>query len=99
MVMMVVEGIHKIFCIIPIFCGHLSCLIPGAGPDHEFRIGRIKHERVKVRFFFIHFLLVTDKFIILYIFTGQVPRGENILDWGIQVMRLHADRKSILEVN
>merc|ERR1719195_608379 len=46
----------------------------GAGPDHEFRIGRIKHERVKV------------------------PRGENILDWGIQVMRLHADRKSILEV-
>ena len=29
----------------------------------------------------------------------QVPRGENILDWGIQVMRLHADRKSILEVD
>ena len=47
----------------------------GAGPDqHEFRIGRIKHERVKV------------------------PRGENILEWGINVMRLHADRKSILEV-
>ena len=27
-----------------------------------------------------------------------MPRGENILEWGIQVMRLHADRKSILEV-
>ena len=27
-----------------------------------------------------------------------MPRGESILDWGIQVMRLHADRKSILEV-
>jgi len=47
----------------------------GGGPDqHEFRIGRIKHERVKV------------------------PRGESILDWGINVMKLHADRKSILEV-
>merc|ERR1712117_871139 len=46
----------------------------GAGPDHEFRIGRIKHERVKV------------------------PRGESILDWGIQVMRVHAERKAILEV-
>jgi len=51
-----------------------SALRGGAPDQHEFRIGRIKHERVKV------------------------PRGENILDWGIQVMRLHADRKSILEV-
>ena len=69
--MMVVEGLQKTFCIIPIFYGHLcSCLFPGAGPDHEFRIGRIKHERVKVRFFFIHFVLATNQFIILYIFTG-----------------------------
>jgi E3 ubiquitin-protein ligase HECTD1 len=41
---------------------------------HEFRVGRIKHERVKV------------------------PRGDNLLDWAIQVMRVHADRKAILEV-
>jgi len=41
---------------------------------HEFRIGRIKHERVKV------------------------PRGDSLLDWAIQVMRLHAERKSVLEV-
>jgi len=45
-----------------------------APEQHEFRIGRIKHERVKV------------------------PRGEQILNWGVNVMRLHADRKSILEV-
>jgi len=41
---------------------------------HEFRIGRIKHERVKV------------------------PRGDQLLDWAMQVMRLHAERKSVLEV-
>ena len=51
-----------------------SALRGGAPDQHEFRIGRIMHERVKV------------------------PREENILDWGIQVMQLHADRKSILEV-
>ena len=49
-----------------------SGLRPG---DHqEFRIGRIKHERVKV------------------------PRGEQILNWGVNVMKLHADKKSVLEV-
>ena len=26
------------------------------------------------------------------------PRGEQILNWGANVMRLHADRKNILEV-
>uniref|UniRef100_A0A0K2TN15 E3 ubiquitin-protein ligase n=1 Tax=Lepeophtheirus salmonis TaxID=72036 RepID=A0A0K2TN15_LEPSM len=41
---------------------------------HEFRVGRIKHERVKV------------------------PRGDQILDWAIQVMKTHAERKAILEV-
>ena len=41
---------------------------------HEFRVGRIKHERVKV------------------------PRGEQLLDWAIQVMKTHAERKAILEV-
>nr|CAD7452850.1 unnamed protein product [Timema tahoe] len=50
---------------------------PGLSPrredPHEFRVGRLKHERVKV------------------------PRGENLLDWALQVMRIHADRKSILE--
>ncbi|XP_018579699.1 E3 ubiquitin-protein ligase Ufd4 isoform X5 [Anoplophora glabripennis] len=51
---------------------------PGLSPrrddPHEFRVGRLKHERVKV------------------------PRGEQLLDWAMQVMKVHADRKSILEV-
>lgn len=51
---------------------------PGLSPrrddPHEFRVGRLKHERVKV------------------------PRGERLLHWALQVMRVHADRKSILEV-
>ncbi|XP_069704389.1 E3 ubiquitin-protein ligase HECTD1 isoform X7 [Periplaneta americana] len=51
---------------------------PGLSPrredPHEFRVGRLKHERVKV------------------------PRGEQLLDWAVQVMKIHADRKSILEV-
>lgn len=51
---------------------------PGLSPrrddPHEFRVGRLKHERVKV------------------------PRGEQLLDWAMQVMKIHADRKSILEV-
>ena len=42
---------------------------------HEFRVGRIKHERVKV------------------------PRGDDqLLQWAMQVMKIHADRKAILEV-
>ena len=28
----------------------------------------------------------------------QVPRGDQLLDWAMQVMRLHAERKSVLEV-
>ncbi len=40
-----------------------------------FRIGRIKHERVKV------------------------PRGDKILDWAVNVLKLHSNRKSILEVS
>ena len=52
---------------------------PGLSPrredPHEFRVGRLKHERVKV------------------------PRGEQLLEWAMQVMRIHADRKSILEVH
>ncbi|XP_052130677.1 E3 ubiquitin-protein ligase HECTD1 isoform X3 [Frankliniella occidentalis] len=51
---------------------------PGLSPrrddPHEFRVGRLKHERVKV------------------------PRGEKLLSWALQVMKTHADRKSILEV-
>lgn len=51
---------------------------PGLSPrrddPHEFRVGRLKHERVKV------------------------PRGEELLDWAMQVMKIHSDRKSILEV-
>lgn len=49
-------------------------LARGREDIHEFRVGRIKHERVKV------------------------PRGDRILDWAVQVMRVHADRKAILEV-
>ncbi|XP_026465706.1 E3 ubiquitin-protein ligase Ufd4 isoform X4 [Ctenocephalides felis] len=51
---------------------------PGLSPrrddPHEFRVGRLKHERVKV------------------------PRGSGLLDWAVQVMKLHCTRKSILEV-
>ncbi|XP_012137716.1 ubiquitin fusion-degradation 4-like isoform X4 [Megachile rotundata] len=51
---------------------------PGLSPRrddiHEFRVGRLKHERV------------------------SVPRGEKLLDWAEQVMKVHASRKSILEV-
>ncbi|XP_053207496.1 E3 ubiquitin-protein ligase HECTD1-like isoform X2 [Panonychus citri] len=41
---------------------------------HEFRIGRLRHERVKV------------------------PRSDDLLSWAMEVMKIHADRKSILEV-
>ncbi|KFB39857.1 AGAP009511-PA-like protein [Anopheles sinensis] len=51
---------------------------PGLSPrhadQHEFRVGRLKHERVKV------------------------PRGEKLLDWAQQVMKVHCNRKSVLEV-
>lgn len=51
---------------------------PGLSPrrddPHEFRVGRLKHERVKV------------------------PRGNALLSWAQQVMKVHAERKSILEV-
>ncbi|XP_053980015.1 E3 ubiquitin-protein ligase HECTD1 isoform X7 [Hylaeus volcanicus] len=51
---------------------------PGLSPrrddSHEFRVGRLKHERV------------------------SVPRGEKLLDWAEQVLKVHASRKSILEV-
>lgn len=49
-------------------------LSPRRDEPHEFRVGRLKHERVKV------------------------PRGEEILNWALQVMKVHAERKSILEV-
>ncbi len=42
---------------------------------HEYRVGRLKHERV------------------------SIPRNEVMLDWARQVMRFHADRKSVLEVS
>lgn len=52
--------------------------MPGLSPrrddQHEFRVGRLKHERVKV------------------------PRNENLLDWAMQVMKIHCSRKSVLEV-
>ncbi|ESO05310.1 hypothetical protein HELRODRAFT_111260 [Helobdella robusta] len=41
---------------------------------HDFKIGRLKHERV------------------------CVPRDESLLDWSMQVMKYHASRKSILEI-
>lgn len=52
--------------------------MPGLSPrrddQHEFRVGRLKHERVKV------------------------PRNENLLEWAMQVMKIHCNRKSVLEV-
>ena len=41
---------------------------------HEFRVGRLKHERV------------------------CVPRDDSLLEWAMQVMKYHADRKAVLEV-
>lgn len=54
-------------------------LPPGSSPRRddqqlEFRVGRLKHDRVKV------------------------PRNDNLLEWAMQVMRVHANRKSVLEV-
>lgn len=40
----------------------------------DFRVGRLKHERVKV------------------------PRGETMMEWAESVMHIHADQKSVLEV-
>uniref|UniRef100_A0A1A8MY49 E3 ubiquitin-protein ligase n=1 Tax=Nothobranchius pienaari TaxID=704102 RepID=A0A1A8MY49_9TELE len=40
----------------------------------DFRVGRLKHERVKV------------------------PRGDSMMEWAESVMQIHADRKSVLEV-
>lgn len=47
---------------------------PRRDDPHDFRVGRLKHERVKV------------------------PRSDRLLEWGIQVMDIHADKKAILEV-
>lgn len=47
---------------------------PRREDPHDFRVGRLRHERVKV------------------------PRGDQLLDWAGQVMNIHAERKSILEV-
>lgn len=51
---------------------------PGLSPrhadQHEFRVGRLKHERVKV------------------------PRSMELLAWAMQVMKLHCNRKSVLEI-
>lgn len=49
-------------------------LSPRRDEQHEFHVGRLKHERVKV------------------------PRSENLLDWAMQVMKVHCNRKSVLEV-
>ncbi|WAR20555.1 HECD1-like protein [Mya arenaria] len=40
----------------------------------EYRVGRLKHERVKI------------------------PRNEKLLDWAMQMLKFHAGRKSILEI-
>jgi len=42
---------------------------------HEFRVGRLKHERV------------------------CVPRDDSLLEWAMQVMKYHGDRKAVLEVS
>ncbi|KAK2190392.1 hypothetical protein NP493_82g04009 [Ridgeia piscesae] len=41
---------------------------------HEYRVGRLKHERV------------------------TVPRDDSLLEWAMQMMKHHAHRKSILEI-
>lgn len=51
---------------------------PGLSPrhadQHEFRVGRLKHERVKV------------------------PRSNELLSWAVQVMKVHCNRKAVLEI-
>lgn len=51
---------------------------PGLSPrhvdQHEFRVGRLKHERVKV------------------------PRSNELLAWAMEVMKMHCNRKSVLEI-
>ena len=49
---------------------------PSRGRDDslEYRVGRLKHERVKV------------------------PRDQSLMAWAMQVLKYHAERKSILEV-
>jgi E3 ubiquitin-protein ligase HECTD1 len=51
---------------------------PGLSPrhvdQHEFRVGRLKHERVKV------------------------PRSTDLLEWAQEVMKMHCNRKSVLEI-
>lgn len=51
---------------------------PGLSPrhadQHEFRVGRLKHERVKV------------------------PRSSELLAWAMEVMKVHCNRKSVLEI-
>ncbi|KAK0043521.1 E3 ubiquitin-protein ligase HECTD1 isoform X5 [Biomphalaria pfeifferi] len=48
--------------------------LPRREDSHEYRVGRLKHERV------------------------VVPRNENLLDWAMQVMKHHAARKAVLEI-
>uniref|UniRef100_A0A2C9KAE0 E3 ubiquitin-protein ligase n=1 Tax=Biomphalaria glabrata TaxID=6526 RepID=A0A2C9KAE0_BIOGL len=48
--------------------------LPRREDSHEYRVGRLKHERV------------------------VVPRNENLLDWAMQVMKHHATRKAVLEI-
>jgi len=47
---------------------------PRREDTHEFRVGRLKHERV------------------------CVPRDDSLLEWAMQVMKYHAERKAVLEV-
>lgn len=48
--------------------------LPRRDEGGEYRIGRLKHERVKV------------------------PRGDHLLEWAVQIMKCHCQRKSILEI-
>ena len=48
---------------------------PRREDTHEYRVGRLKHERV------------------------TIPRGEECLSWAMQVMKFHAEKKSVLEVS
>lgn len=48
--------------------------VPRRDDGGEYRVGRLKHERVKI------------------------PRGERLLEWAIQMLKFHAQRKSVLEI-
>lgn len=75
---------------------------PGLSPrrddPHEFRVGRLKHERVKVPRGKCLPNCFESAVLVAIVHLTKPFLGEALLDWAMQVMKIHCDRKSILEV-